>query len=110
MKFNAKEGWKITICEICKKNKNCSQHHLERSFGKKSSDVIWTCFKCHRNIHDNTAEAYKKGYLKRHDFAFKDVKFKELKAKKCGHTKFYFDSKLGFNKCQFCGKNLEKKT
>lgn len=106
-KYDKKAGWQLKQCEICKKPRYCAQHHLERSFDKKNSDVIWVCFKCHRNIHDDTETAYKKGHLKRHDFTFKPVTMKEPKKKSCSHSKSYYDSRLGYIKCQYCGKPVD---
>lgn len=108
MDFDKNGGEQYRRCEICSRAKYCTQHHIERGFGRKTSKVMWICFECHRKIHDNPQWAYEKGYQIRHDFTFKPITMKEEKKKKaCSHSKSYFDARLGYIKCQYCGQKVE---
>lgn len=100
-----------TNCEWCGKFKTCTWHHV----GHKRYDkrYIWLCVfngfeeGCHERVHRDPAWAYEQGLLIRHNNSYNENMKPEKKTKVCTHAKSYFDARLGYIKCQYCGKRVE---
>lgn len=90
-------------CARCGRRGQHHQHHIY--LRRYSAICIWVCWKCHQEIHAHPAAAYRDGYLKRHNLL--PMK-KEQKTKSCKHPITYFDKRLGYNKCNFCGTRIEE--
>lgn len=112
MKYEKKGGFQYKKCAICQKYKLCCQHHLERGFKRKDSSIIWVCIfngqdGCHEYIHKNVEWSYENGYLKNHDFKFYKPNMKIKQDKTCKHSKSFYNAKLGYIQCNFCGKEVD---
>jgi len=57
------------ICQRCKKIADLQEHHInKRAHDKKNTVMI--CFKCHRFLHDNPAQANKEGFMTKLDSTY----------------------------------------
>lgn len=98
-------------CFICNKLDYCQQHHIYHR--RYSDEVIDICDLCHKKVHNPTAYklpvdwAYENGYLIRHNTSY-NISMKKLKNKSCSHSKSFFDGRLGYIKCNYCGQRVNE--
>ena len=94
----------FNICSVCNLKKFCHYHH---TYGRRYSDEgIWACPTCHAKIHASPEWSYLNGYMKKHNNFYSKPMIKK-KNKQCTHSKSYYDSSLGYLKCNFCGKEVQ---
>lgn len=105
--YDKKLNGQVHRCEVCGISGILVQHHVG---GKRYDDrAIWVHDLCHKKIHNPTAFdlpgdwAYKNNYLLRRS----NNMIKAKKDRKCLHTKSYYDARLGYLKCNYCGDRID---
>jgi len=84
------------------------QHHIGgRSY---MNEAIWLCSDCHAKVHNPTAYGLPKDWAYEQGYLLKKTLMKKTKKKRkaCTHSCSYFDVRLGYIKCQFCGKKMDE--
>ena len=93
--------WRCERCRVVQSVKFLASHHV---YGRRYSDLcIWLCWKCHEFVQTHPKYAYKHGFSLVRD---QNMQEKQKKSKKCTHASSYYDAKLGYIKCQFCGQEV----
>ena len=103
--YERRLGYQVRNCQVCGREHNCCQHHIQAGSGRFHSRVIWVDDVCHSKIHNPlsfglpASWAYDNGYLVKNNFLY----IKRVKKQKCTHSVTIFNKAIGDFTCQFCG-------